>query len=87
VSGASGSDAIERYGLAAAVEQAADGTVITDTEGINQYVSPAFTALTGYTREEYLGRTREFSDRDNNPRRFMRISGALSGPGGSGKAN
>jgi len=49
------SDAIERAGLIAAVEQAADGIVITDTEGIIQYVNPAFTALTGYTREEAVG--------------------------------
>ena len=48
-------DAIERAGLVAAVEQAADGIVITDTEGVIQYVNPAFTALTGYSREEAAG--------------------------------
>jgi PAS domain S-box-containing protein len=50
------SDTIERAGLTAAVEQAADGVVITDPEGVIQYVNPAFTALTGYTREEAVGR-------------------------------
>ena len=47
--------AIERAGLVAAVDQAADGIVITDTTGAVQYVNPAFTALTGYTKEEVVG--------------------------------
>jgi PAS domain S-box-containing protein len=47
--------AIERAGLVAAVEQAADGILITDTAGIIQYVNPAFTALTGYSSEEAQG--------------------------------
>src|SRR5580704_15778484 len=42
-------------GLAAAVEQAADGFVITGVDGKIQYVNPAFTAMTGYTREEAVG--------------------------------
>jgi PAS domain S-box-containing protein len=46
---------IERTGLEAAVEQAADAIVITGTDGTIQYVNPAFTALTGYTREEAVG--------------------------------
>ncbi|MGA3134076.1 MAG: PAS domain S-box protein [Terracidiphilus sp.] len=46
---------IEHAGLVAAVEQAADGIVITDTSGTIQYVNPAFTALTGYTRDEAVG--------------------------------
>ena len=46
---------IERAGLVAAVEQAADGIVITDTDGKIQYVNPAFTAMTGYTSEEAVG--------------------------------
>ena len=46
---------IEQAGLVAAVEQAADGIVITDTDGKIQYVNPAFTAMTGYTSEEAVG--------------------------------
>jgi len=46
---------IEHAGLVAAVEQAADGIVITDTGGKIRYVNPAFTALTGYTSEEAIG--------------------------------
>jgi PAS domain S-box-containing protein len=49
--------AIEHAGLSAAVEQAADGIVITDASGRIQYVNPAFTAMTGYTQEEALGQT------------------------------
>jgi PAS domain S-box-containing protein len=49
-------DVIERAGLVAAVEQAADGIVITDAAGAIRYVNPAFTALTGYTRAEAVGR-------------------------------
>ncbi|MDR3797842.1 MAG: PAS domain S-box protein [Terracidiphilus sp.] len=47
--------AVEPEGLLEAVEQAADGIVITDTGGNIQYVNPAFTALTGYSPEEVLG--------------------------------
>ena len=46
---------IERADLVAAVEQAADGIVITDTGGNIQYVNPAFTAMTGYASQEAVG--------------------------------
>jgi PAS domain S-box-containing protein len=46
---------IETEGLLTAIEQAADGVVITDTKGIIQYVNPAFTSMTGYTRVEAEG--------------------------------
>jgi PAS domain S-box-containing protein len=48
--------AVAHAGLVAAVEQAADGIVITDAAGTIQYVNPAFTALTGYRLEEVVGR-------------------------------
>jgi PAS domain S-box-containing protein len=51
-----GNDTIEQSDLLAAVEQAANGIVITDTEGNIRYVNPAFTAMTGYTREEVAGK-------------------------------
>lgn len=47
--------AIAHAGLIAALEQAADGIVITDAAGTIQYVNPAFTTLTGYSREEAVG--------------------------------
>jgi PAS domain S-box-containing protein len=49
-------NAIEQAGLITAVEQAADGVVITDTDGEIQYVNPAFTEMTGYSREEAVGK-------------------------------
>lgn len=41
--------------LAAAIEQASEGVLITDTEGVIQYVNPALEAMCGYTREELYG--------------------------------
>ncbi len=46
----------ERRRLAAAVEYAADAIMVTDAEWIVQYVNPAFEKVTGYTKEEALGR-------------------------------
>jgi len=48
-----GADA--RAQLSAAIEQAAEVILVTDKAGIIQYVNPAFTAITGYTREEAVG--------------------------------
>jgi two-component system sensor histidine kinase/response regulator len=48
-------DNIERAGLVAAVEQAADAILITDTSGKIRYVNPAFTALTGFSSDEVVG--------------------------------
>ncbi len=42
--------------LATAVDQAAEMIVVTDPEGVIQYVNPAFEKVTGYTREEAVGR-------------------------------
>jgi two-component system, cell cycle sensor histidine kinase and response regulator CckA len=42
--------------LSRAVEQSGDLVIITDRNGIIEYVNPAFQTLTGYTSEEVLGR-------------------------------
>ena len=47
----------ESHRLAAAVEQAADAVVVTDTHGTIQYVNPAFEHILGYRREDVVGRT------------------------------
>lgn len=47
----------ERTRLVTAIEQAAEAVVITDVSGIIQYVNPAFEHVSGYTREEVIGRT------------------------------
>ena len=41
--------------LSFAIEQSANIVVITDVEGIIEYVNPKFTEVTGYTRDEALG--------------------------------
>jgi diguanylate cyclase (GGDEF)-like protein/PAS domain S-box-containing protein len=43
--------------LSSAVEQTADAIVITNREGIIEYVNPAFERTTGYARGEVIGRT------------------------------
>ena len=46
----------EKTLLAQAIEQAAESVVITDAAGDILYVNPAFTRVTGYSREEAVGR-------------------------------
>jgi two-component system, cell cycle sensor histidine kinase and response regulator CckA len=43
--------------LSRAVEQSADLAIITDRSGVIEYVNPAFEALTGYSRQQAIGRT------------------------------
>ncbi len=43
--------------LSRAVEQSADTVVVTDRQGIIEYVNPAFEALTGYHHDEMRGKT------------------------------
>lgn len=47
---------VEMRKLSMAVEQTADGIMITDNNGVIEYVNPAMTQMTGYSREELLGR-------------------------------
>jgi diguanylate cyclase (GGDEF)-like protein/PAS domain S-box-containing protein len=46
----------EAVGLAAAINQAGQAVVITDPEGNILYVNAAFTAITGYSSSEVIGR-------------------------------
>ncbi len=39
-----------------AIEHSAHGVVITDAQGVIEYVNPAFTAMTGYTAAEAIGK-------------------------------
>ncbi len=43
--------------LSNALEQTADSVLISDSAGHIEYVNPAFEVMTGYTREEVLGKT------------------------------
>ncbi len=46
----------ERNRLAVLVEQAVESIIITDVSGKIEYVNPAFTYITGWTKEETLGK-------------------------------
>ncbi len=46
-----------RRRLVTAIEQARESIVITDNRGVIEYVNPAFTEITGYSRDEVLGLT------------------------------
>jgi len=46
----------DRIRLETAIENLAEYIVITDKEGTIQYVNPAFEKITGYTREEAIGK-------------------------------
>ncbi len=50
----------ERERLLSAIEQAGEMIVITDPEGMIQYVNPAFEQVTGYTRKEVIGQSPRF---------------------------
>lgn len=55
VENVSANDTLRKLSLA--VEKSADTVVITDRDGTIQYVNPAFETLTGYGREEAIGKT------------------------------
>lgn len=46
---------LEMRRIAAAVEQTADAIIITDTDGVIEYVNPAFCAMYGYEAAEVCG--------------------------------
>jgi PAS domain S-box-containing protein len=58
--------------LRMAVEQAGEAIVITDTEGIIQYVNPAFEKITGYPRREAVGKNPRILSSGKHPPEFYR---------------
>lgn len=46
--------------LNALIEQSASAMIVTDVDGVIEYANTPFTAITGYTREETLGRKAGF---------------------------
>jgi len=49
--------------LAAAIEQTGETIVITDIDGNIEYVNPAFTAITGYSQQEAIGKNARILNR------------------------
>jgi len=47
----------EMLRLNTAIEQSAEAVVISDTEGFIRYVNPAFCSMTGYSKEEAVGKS------------------------------
>ncbi|HXH71776.1 MAG TPA: PAS domain S-box protein [Mariprofundaceae bacterium] len=54
--------------LSAAIEQAGESIIITNPQGIIEYVNPAFTTITGFNRQEVHGKTPAIlkSDKQND---------------------
>jgi PAS domain S-box-containing protein len=63
----------EQVRLASALESSADAVVITEpSAGAILYVNRAFEQITGYTKEEALGRTVHFLETGRHPEEFYR---------------
>ncbi len=43
--------------LSSAIEQTADAVIVTDSQGVIEFVNPAFETLTGYSAAEAMGKT------------------------------
>ena len=58
--------------MATAIEQSAEAVIITDTDGIIQYVNPAVERNSGFSSEELLGKTPRVFKSEETPRTFYR---------------
>lgn len=61
-----------RERLHAAIEHSAEAILITDAEGVIEYVNPAFERMTGYTRDEAIGARPTFLRDDADDTDFYR---------------
>ena len=60
--------------LSNAVEQTADAVFITDASGLISYVNPAFESITGFSRQDALGKTpRILKSGTNEPRYYEEL--------------
>ncbi len=62
----------DRNRLTTAIEQAAEAFVITDPDGLIQYVNPTFERHTGYSREEAMGRNVGMLQSEENDEAFYK---------------
>lgn len=56
-----------------AINQSHDSVVITDADGTIEYVNPAFSRITGYTRGEAIGRNPRILQSGKHPRKFYEV--------------
>ena len=63
--------------LSTAVEQSPVSVMITNAAGEIEYANPRFTALTGYTSAEVLGRNPSFQQSGNTSRAHSRVPGKV----------
>jgi PAS domain S-box-containing protein len=61
----------EQARLVTAVEHAAESIIVTNPEGIIEYVNPAFEKITGYSRQEVIGRNIELMDSGRHSKTFL----------------
>jgi PAS domain S-box-containing protein len=59
--------------LSLAIEQTADSVLITNREGLIEYVNPAFEDMTGYTRAEAIARTPRLLKSGLHPSAFYQV--------------
>ena len=62
----------ERVRLATVVEQAAESVIISDRPGTIQYVNPAFERLSGFMREDIVGKNFRILKSDHHDEAFYR---------------
>ncbi len=61
------------------VDQSSDQVVVTNKEGIIEYINPAFENITGYTKEECLGKTiRKLISGKNDQKFYDEVWGKIS---------
>ncbi|HHJ06231.1 MAG TPA: PAS domain S-box protein, partial [Anaerolineae bacterium] len=63
---------IEQRKLTRAVEQSSSAIVVTDKDGIIEYVNPAFSQTTGYTAAEVIGKNPRVLKSGHHPPEFYR---------------
>jgi PAS domain S-box-containing protein len=70
----------ERKRLMAAIEQVGEAIVVTDAQGSIQFVNPAFERMTGYTREEAIGKNpRILKSSEQNELFYQNLWDTISG--------
>jgi len=61
---------LERRMLSQAIEQAGESVLITDKQGTIEYVNPSFTAITGFSAEEVIGKNPRVLKSGNQSKKY-----------------